>query len=98
LPRHHTVFPLYNPASLDALVFWEVPSQERSGRFGVWIDFGSGAWGFGRNNRGSGEHQDQEEHVCGNAKGEDGDHAVSEVLRGGEWNVNSNPVVVNVKC
>ena len=28
---YHTLFPLYNPASLDALVFWEIPSQKRSG-------------------------------------------------------------------
>ena len=28
---YHRVFPLYNPASLDALVSWEIPSQKQSG-------------------------------------------------------------------
>ncbi|EKM61151.1 uncharacterized protein PHACADRAFT_190295 [Phanerochaete carnosa HHB-10118-sp] len=31
-PRLHPhIFPIYNPASIDFLVFWEVPSQGRSG-------------------------------------------------------------------
>jgi len=49
--------------------------------FGVWVDFGSGAWGFGKYNRGSGERKGQEDHVCGDAEGEDGGHAGGEGWR-----------------
>lgn len=28
---HPSIFPLYNPSSVDLVVFWEVPSQNRSG-------------------------------------------------------------------
>lgn len=28
---HHSIFPLYNPSSLDLVLFWEIPSQERRG-------------------------------------------------------------------
>ncbi|KAH9950452.1 ER-golgi trafficking TRAPP I complex 85 kDa subunit-domain-containing protein [Amylocystis lapponica] len=28
---HKYIFPLYNPSSIDVLVFWELPTQERSG-------------------------------------------------------------------
>ncbi|TCD62768.1 hypothetical protein EIP91_006412 [Steccherinum ochraceum] len=29
--QHRSVFPLYNPTSLDFVVFWEIPSQDRRG-------------------------------------------------------------------
>lgn len=28
---HPTIFPLYHPHSVDILIFWDVPSQDRSG-------------------------------------------------------------------
>lgn len=31
LELHRAIFPLYNPSSVDVLVFWEIPSQGRSG-------------------------------------------------------------------
>ena len=93
---YHTVFPLYNPASLDVLVFWEVPSQQRSGHVLV-----SGLT-LGAEHADLGSIIDEAE----SAKVKRSMYAetqrekveVMRAVRGGEWNVNSNPVVVSVKC
>ena len=93
---YHTVFPLYNPTSLDVLVFWEIPFQKRSGHVLV-----SGLT-LGAEHGDLGGIIDEAE----SAKVKRSMYAetqrekveVMRAVRGGEWNVNSNPVVVNVKC
>ncbi|KAF9650034.1 hypothetical protein BDM02DRAFT_3185724 [Thelephora ganbajun] len=92
---HQTVFPLYNPASLDMLVFWEVPSQKRAGHILVsGLTLGA-------------EHGDLRGIIeeAESAKVKRSMYAetqkekmeVMQAVKGGEWNVNSNPVVVSVK-
>ena len=93
---YHTVFPLYNPASLDVLVFWEMASQGRCGHVLVsGLTLGA-------------EHGDLGDIIeeAENAKVKRSMYAetqrekveVMRAVRGGEWNVNSNPVVVSVEC
>ena len=75
-------FPIVQPGfSRCARVLGDTISGPVRTRLGVWVDFGSGAWGFGGYNRGSGERQGQEDHVCGDAEGEDGGHAGGERWR-----------------
>ena len=98
IPRasYHTVFPLYNPASLDLLVFWEMPSQGRCGHV-----LASGLT-LGAEHGDLGSMIDEAE----SAKVKRSMYAetqrekmeVMRAVRGGEWNVNSNPVVVSVEC
>ena len=93
---YHTVFPLYNPASLDVLVFWDMPSLGRCGHVLV-----SGLT-LGAEHGDLGGIIDEAE----SAKVKRSMYAetqrekveVMRAVRGGEWNVNSNPVVVSVKC
>ena len=89
---HPTIFPLYGPASLDALVFWEIPPQKQSGDVLV-----SGLT-LGAKHGGLGSIIEEAE----GAKVKKSMYAETQKENmeneGGEWNVSSNPVVVSVKC
>jgi len=93
---HQTVFPLYNPASLDALVFWEMPSQERSGHVLVsGLTLGAEHGDLG------GIIEEAESAKVKRSMYAETQKEKMEIMRsvrGGEWNVNSNPVVVSVRC
>ena len=92
---YHTIFPLYNPASLDALVFWEIPLQKRSGHVLV-----SGlTLGAEHGDLGSIIEEAESAKVKRSmyAETQMEKMEIMKAVRGGEWNVNSNPVVVSVK-
>ena len=79
LPQH---FPVIQPSLFGcSRVLGNTLAETVRTCFGVRVDFGSGAWRFGKYNRGSGEREGQEEHVCGDADGEDGDHEGGEGRR-----------------
>lgn len=92
---HPCLFPLYNPASLDLLVFWQIPSQNRFGHtnlHGVTLGAAHGAL-------------DNLIEAVENAKVTKGIFAetrrentqVLEAIRKSEWNLEMNPVVLSVK-
>jgi hypothetical protein len=86
---------LYNPASVDALVFWEIPSRKRSGHVlvsGVTLGAEHGELGSTIEEAESAKVKRSMYAETQKEKME-----VMQAVRGGEWNVNSNPVVVNVK-
>jgi len=93
---YHTVFPLYNPASLDVLVFWEIPTQGRRGHVLVsGLTLGAEHGDLG------GIIEEAESAKVKRSMYAETQREKVEVMRavrGGEWNVNSNPVVVNVEC
>jgi len=93
---YHTVFPLYNPAALDVLVFWEMPSLERRGHVLVsGLTLGAEHGDLG------GIIEEAESAKVKRSMYAETQREKVEVMRavrGGEWNVNSNPVVVSVKC
>ncbi|KII93831.1 hypothetical protein PLICRDRAFT_36073 [Plicaturopsis crispa FD-325 SS-3] len=90
-----TIFPLYNPASVDVVVFWEIPSQRRSGHLLVpGITLGAG-------------HAALKETIeaAENAKVKRSMYAetqrekmeVLESIRNSEWNREMNPIVVTLQ-
>ena len=92
---HHTIFPLYSPASVDLLVFWEIPSQKRSGHIlvsGLTLGAEHGELGGTIEEAQSAKVKRSMYAETHNEKMD-----VMRTVRGGEWNVNSNPVVVNVR-
>ena len=92
---HHAIFPLYNPASLDALVFWEIPSQDRSGHVLVsGLTLGAEHGDLGGIIE---EAESAKVKRIMYAETQKEKMEVMQAVKGGEWNVNSNPVVVSVK-
>ncbi len=92
---HSCLFPLYNPATLDFLIFWEIPSQNRFGYthlHGVTLGAAHGAL-------------DNLIEGVENVKATKGMFAetrrenmqVSEAIRKSEWNLEMNPIVLSVK-
>lgn len=92
---HPCLFPLYNPATLDFLIIWEIPSQNRFGHtnlHGITLGAAHGAL-------------DNLIEAVENAKVTKGIFAetrrentqVLEAIRKSEWNLEMNPVVLFVK-
>lgn len=88
------LFPLYNPSSLDVILFWEMPSQRRSGHILVsGLNLGAG-------------HADLQSVIddAQSAKVKRSMYAethrekieILEAIRNSEWNINSNPIVVTL--
>ncbi|KAF8898889.1 ER-golgi trafficking TRAPP I complex 85 kDa subunit-domain-containing protein [Infundibulicybe gibba] len=88
---HPSIFPLYNPASVDAVVYWEMPQQKRAGHLYVsGLDLGAG-------------HAILEEAIqeAENAKVKRSMYAetqrekmeVLDAIRNSEWNAEMNPLV-----
>ncbi|KAG2369466.1 ER-golgi trafficking TRAPP I complex 85 kDa subunit-domain-containing protein [Suillus spraguei] len=92
---HPSIFPLYNPLSVDLVVFWKIPSEQRSGHMFV-SDITLGA-----------SHAALREVLEGveSAKVKRSMYAETQrekvemlqAIRDSEWNAEMNPVVVIVK-
>ncbi|KAF9076140.1 ER-golgi trafficking TRAPP I complex 85 kDa subunit-domain-containing protein [Rhodocollybia butyracea] len=92
---HHHIFPLFNPAALDILVFWEIPSENRKGNQLV------SALHLGAT------HSPLQEIIEGaeNAKSTRSMYAqtrrekeeVLQAIRNSEWNMEMNPLYVFVR-
>ncbi|KJA29295.1 hypothetical protein HYPSUDRAFT_176107 [Hypholoma sublateritium FD-334 SS-4] len=92
---HPSIFPLYNPAALDIVVFWEIPSQRISGHLNVYgITLGAG-------------HAALEDILedADNAKTKRSMYAetrrenreILDAIRGSDWNTEMNPITVSLK-
>ena len=92
---HPSIFPLYNPAALDIIVFWEIPSQRISGHLNVYgITLGAG-------------HAALEDILedADNAKTKRSMYAETrrenmqmlDAIRGSDWNTEMNPIAVSLK-
>jgi hypothetical protein len=90
-----SIFPLCNPSSVDVVVFWDIPSQQRSGHLLVsGITFGAGhatlkeivedAEGIKVKRNMYAETQREKSEILG-------------AVRASEWNVEMNPIVVTVQ-
>ncbi|KZT30693.1 hypothetical protein NEOLEDRAFT_1126297 [Neolentinus lepideus HHB14362 ss-1] len=92
---HPYVFSLYNPAALDVVIFWEIPSQQRAGHISV-----SGLL-LGAGHAALKEVIEEAE----NAKVKRSMYAethrerqdILKAIRASEWNAEMNPVVVRVE-
>lgn len=89
---HPSIFPLYNPSSVDVVVFWEIPQQNRSGHILVpGITFGIGhaalkeiiedAEGAKVKRSIYAETQREKEEIL-------------DAVRASEWNAEMNPITV----
>ena len=92
---HPSIFPLYNPHSVDIVVFWEVPSQQRSGHLLVpGITFGAGHAGL--------------KEIIEDAEGikvkrsmyaetQREKNEILDAVRGSEWNAEINPILMTIQ-
>lgn len=89
---HPYIFPLYNPASVDFIIFWEIPSQQRSGHLlvsGLTLGARHGALGQiieeaeGTKIKRSMYAETQREK-----------EGILDAIRGSEWNAEMNPLVL----
>jgi hypothetical protein len=89
------IFPLYNPASVDLVVFWDIPSEQRSGHISIsGITLGA-------------EHAPMKEviEVAETAKVKRSMYAETQrerveilnAIRESEWNAEMNPVVLSLQ-
>jgi trafficking protein particle complex subunit 8 len=92
---HPSIFPLYNPTSTDIVVFWEIPSQQRSGHLLLsGIALGSGHAAL------QGIIEDAEGLKVRRSMYAETRREKEEILdaiRRSEWNVEMNPIVVDVQ-
>jgi hypothetical protein len=92
---HSSIFPLYNPLSVDFVIFWKIPSEQRSGHILV-SEITLGA-----------SHAALREVLEGveNAKIKRSMYAETQrekvemlqAIRDSEWNAEMNPIIVIVK-
>ncbi|KAF8078759.1 ER-golgi trafficking TRAPP I complex 85 kDa subunit-domain-containing protein [Lyophyllum atratum] len=89
---HPYIFPLYNPAAVDFIVFWEIPASRRAGYItvpGLVLGAGSAALGSiikeaeGAKVKRSMYAETQREKV-----------EILDAIRGSEWNAEMNPMVL----
>ncbi|KAF8273905.1 ER-golgi trafficking TRAPP I complex 85 kDa subunit-domain-containing protein [Lactarius quietus] len=94
--RHHPyIFPLYHPHSLDIILFWDVPSDGRSGHIIV-----SGAILGAEHGGLNAAIQDAEEMKVQRimyAETQREKSSVLEAIRASEWNAEMNPVSLVIK-
>ena len=87
---HPYIFPLYHPRSLDVLIFWDIPSSERSGHVlisGVNVGAEHGAL-----NAVIQEAQELKVKRSIYAETQREKSSVLEAIRTSEWNAEMNPV------
>jgi trafficking protein particle complex subunit 8 len=88
------LFPLYNPSSLDAIFFWEIDSQRRSGHVLV-----SGLKpGVGHSDLQSIIDEVENAKVKRSLFAQTGREKVEilEAIKNSEWNVNGDPIAVSL--
>jgi hypothetical protein len=87
---HPNIFPLYHPHSLDVLIFWDIPSSERSGHVlisGVNVGAEHGAL-----NAIIQETQELKVKRSMYAETDRERSSILEAVRASEWNAEMNPV------
>lgn len=92
---HPSIFPLYNSSSVDAVVFWEIPSQQRSGHLLIpGITFGAGHAALK-------EIIDDAEGIKVKrnmyAETQREKNEILDAVRRSEWNAEMNPIVVTLQ-
>jgi len=89
------IFPLYNPSSVDIIIFWEIPSQQRSGHLLVPdIAFGAGHAALKE------IIEDAEEIKAKRnmyAETQREKNEILDAVRASEWNKEMNPIVVTIQ-
>ncbi|KAF5384925.1 hypothetical protein D9615_001402 [Tricholomella constricta] len=89
---HPSIFPLYNPASVDFLVFWEIPSQQRSGYITVpGLALGAGHAALGPIIE-EAEGAKVKRSIYAETQREKAE--ILDAIRGSEWNAEMNPLVL----
>lgn len=87
---HPYIFPLYHPRSLDVLIFWDIPSSERSGH--VLISGANVGAEHGALNAVIQEAQELKVKRSMYAETQREKSSVLEAIRTSEWNAEMNPV------
>ncbi|KAF8973873.1 ER-golgi trafficking TRAPP I complex 85 kDa subunit-domain-containing protein [Flammula alnicola] len=92
---HPAIFPLYNPAAVDLIVFWEIPSRNISGHLNVHgITLGAGHAAL-EGILEEAESAKVKRSMYAETRRENME--VLDAIRGSEWNVEMNPVVLSTR-
>jgi trafficking protein particle complex subunit 8 len=95
LRSHPFIFPLYNPSSVDVVVFWEIPSQQRSGHLLVpGITFGAGHAAL-KETIEDAEGIKVKRNMYAETQREKNE--ILDAVRRSEWNAEMNPIVVTLQ-
>jgi hypothetical protein len=90
-----SIFPLYNPASIDVIVFWEIPSQHRSGHLLVpGITLGAGHAAL-KDIIEEAEGARVQRSMYAETQREK--REILDAIRQSEWNVEMNPILVTLQ-
>jgi hypothetical protein len=90
----HSIFPLYKPSAVDIVVFWEMPSQERSGHVLITdITLGAGHAALRGIVREAESLQGRSMYVETRRE----KLKLLEAIRTSEWNVEMDPMVVSLQ-
>ena len=90
-----SIFPLYNPASVDILIFWEIPMQQRFGYVSL--------YGLTLGARHGVLHSMIEEAESAKVKRsmytetQKENLEVLDAIKGSEWNMEMDPVVLSIQ-
>jgi trafficking protein particle complex subunit 8 len=87
---HPYIFPLFHPHSLDVILFWDIPSQGRSGH--VLVSGGILGAEHGALNAVVQEAEETKVKRSMYAETQREKSSVLEAIRGSEWNAETNPV------
>ncbi|KAG6878643.1 hypothetical protein C0993_001166 [Termitomyces sp. T159_Od127] len=85
------IFPLYHPASVDFVVFWEIPSQHRSGYITSTLSLGAGHAALGSIIE---EAEDAKVKRSMYAETQREKEEILDAIRNSEWNTEMNPAVL----
>jgi len=88
------IFPLYHPFALDVIVFWDIPSQQRSGHLLVTMTLGAGHSAL-RDVLSQAEKSQSKRSMYAETRREK--DSLLETLQGSEWNAEMDPIVVTLK-
>jgi hypothetical protein len=92
---HPFIFPLYNPFSVDVVIFWEIPSEGRSGHLLVPdINFGAGHAAL-KEIIEDAERIKVKRNMYAETQREKNE--ILDAVRASEWNAEMNPIVVTLQ-
>lgn len=90
---HPSLFPLYNPSSVDVIVFWDIPSQARAGHILVpAVTFGAGHAAL-KEIIEDAEGAKVKRNMYAETQREKED--ILDSIRASDWNAEMNPIVID---
>jgi len=95
ISSHPSIFPLYNPSSVDFVIFWEIPSENMSGHINIHgVTLGAGHAALDRIIE-EAEGAKVKRSMYAETRRENME--VLDAIRLSEWNIEMNPIILSMK-